>query len=192
MKLNIDTDIDIDVLDRDTALALVQHVSAVGKGRRKHPSGVYFQNIPYDPETGLSSFGTSEAANYGFFKVDILNNTIYEGVRDSAHLDELVATEPDWNLFVNEDFTSKLAQLQNAGRVLAHIKPKSVEDLAVVLALLRPAKSHLIGSPRDVIDAQIWDKGHGGEYSFKRAHALAYATSIIVQANLKVAQGQAS
>ena len=70
--------------------------------------------------------------------------------------------------------------------VVRIIKPSSINDLAVILALIRPGKKHLIHSPRPLIDANVWigDKSDG--YQFKRAHAISYAALIVVQMNLIV------
>lgn len=186
MKL-IDTDIDIDFADRDKALEGLMHVPAmlinkVGQSMR-HPSGVYFQNAPSHPVTGYCTFPYNQASEHGYVKLDLLNNSIYEGVRDEAHLDELMGREPDWSLLAYPDVLDRLAHLNGNGAVVDLIKPQSIEDLAVVLALIRPGKAHLRYRSRAEIDAQIWEAEADG-YRFKRAHAIAYAVSIIVQLNI--------
>jgi hypothetical protein len=64
-----------------------------------------------------------------------------------------------------------------------------VIDLAVCLALVRPGKRHLIGQPRHVIDAEIWQKTTA--YAFKKAHAVAFSASLVVQLNLLMEQNHA-
>lgn len=184
--MRIDTDIDIDFADRMLALDGLTHVAASMDGhtgqRQRHPSGVYFQNVPVDPFTGLCSFDYESAADLGYVKIDFLNNSIYEGVRDMNHLDELMA-DPVWEMLEHKDIVDNLAHIKGHFGIVCQIRPQSVEDLAVVLALMRPGKKHLIGRPRDEIDAQIWKKDGDG-YAFKRSHAIAYALSIVVQMNL--------
>ena len=54
----------------------------------------------------------------------------------------------------------------------------------MILAIIRPAKKHLMGKPFDEIEKTVWDKPSDGEYYFKKAHAIAFATAIVVQLNL--------
>lgn len=181
-------DIDIDFQNREHALALLQHVPAAitaGGKRAKHKSGVYFQNIPISPVDGLAAYDYVEAEAKGFFKIDFLQNNIYEGVRDEDHLNELLSREPPWELFLEPAVVSELAHVRDYIHILQEIQPKSIEDLAVCIALIRPGKAKLLGKPRDVIDKEIWKKVGTG-YSYKKSHAIAFAASIVVQLNLLV------
>ena len=181
----VNTDIDIDFVDRDSALVGLHSISAVMTQRDqviKHPSGVYFQDIPINPITGYAAFEYEQASELGYFKIDFLNNSIYTGIRDDDHLTELVNREPDWEIFEIEEIVAKLAHIHSSFGLVSIIKPKNIEDLATILALMRPGKRHLIGSPRDFIEQEIWKTSD--EFSFKKSHAIAYATSIIVQLNL--------
>lgn len=183
----VTTDIDIDFADRMAALTGLPYVSASminARGQRqRHASGVYFQNVPIDPLTGLCAFDYDQAAELGYFKIDFLNNSLYEHVRDEDHLLTLLHAEPDWSLLDHDHIVDMLAHLHGNFGVVSLIKPKSIEDLAVVLALMRPGKRHLMGRPRSEIDRDIWTPGTDG-FVFKRAHAIAYAASIVVQLNL--------
>lgn len=186
MSQAVQTDIDIDFADRETALLDLPHIAAsmVSKGQTtRHPTGVYFQDIPTDPTTSLASLNYDEASDHGYFKIDFLNNHIYESVRDEEHLDELVSREPPWDFLDMPEVVSQLAHVHNHFGVVQAIKPRSVEDLAVVLALMRPGKRHLLGKTRAEIDAEIWVSDDTA-YSFKRSHSFAYALSIVVQLNL--------
>jgi len=51
------------------------------------------------------------------------------------------------------------------------------------LAVIRPAKKHLIGLPWSEVAKTVWDKGSDG-YQFKRAHAVGYAHLVVVHMNL--------
>lgn len=185
----VTTDIDIDFADRDSALSNLLYVKAsrMDKGHLvKHPTGTYFQEIPIDPFSGCASIPYQEAGNLGYFKIDFLNNSLYQDVRDDAHLDELVAQEPPWELLEERAVVRMLAHVGDHFGVVQRIAPKSVEDLAVVLALIRPGKRHLLQQSRTDIDAAIWQSTSDDEYTFKKAHAIAYAVSIAVQLNLIV------
>jgi DNA polymerase III alpha subunit len=64
------------------------------------------------------------------------------------------------------------------------MKPKSVEQLAAVLAMIRPAKRYLVGQNWQRVEDEVWGKPEGDEYYFKKAHAIAYAMLVVVQMNL--------
>jgi len=51
------------------------------------------------------------------------------------------------------------------------------------LAVIRPAKRHLIGKTWKEVAETVWDKTEDG-YSFKKAHSCAYAHLVIVNLNL--------
>ena len=67
---------------------------------------------------------------------------------------------------------------------MRQMKPTNIEELAMCLALIRPAKRHLIGMTWTDIAMTIWVKPENDEYYFKKAHAIAYAHVIVVQMNL--------
>ena len=184
----VKTDIDIDVVDREALLVHFDHIPAIIKKKDdtydKHNSGVYLQPIPYDQLTGLSSIDYKEAEDRGYFKLDFLNNSLYEGIRDEAHLDNLTAKEPIWDLLQHEDVIKNLAHVHNHINVLNVLKPSSIIELAEVLAIIRPAKRHLLNESKSEIKKAVWTKPTDGSYYFKKAHAIAYAVSIVVQLNL--------
>jgi hypothetical protein len=183
--MGFSTDIDIDVPNREKVLENLPCIAAMNTGRAiKHNSGVYFQNIPVHPIDGLAAYDHIEASEKGFFKIDLLNNLIYEGIKDEEHLDKLLNTEPVWELFQNEMIVSQLAQVSEHLDVLVKFKPRSIEELAICLALVRPGKKYLINKPYDVILKEIWIPTK--QYFYKKPHAIAYAASIVVQLNLLV------
>jgi hypothetical protein len=182
----VTTDIDIDFANRDAALVGMLSIPAsmtTQGNRAKHPTGVYFQNIPVDPLDDMASLNYEEAAENGYFKIDFLNNSLYNDVRDEQHLIKLINDEPMWDLLAAPGIVEELAHIKTSFNIVNSIKPRSVEDLAVVLALMRPGKRHLLNLPRDEINARIW-KAEDNGFIFKRAHAIAYAVSIVVQLNL--------
>ena len=189
MEMNkIKTDIDIDVIDRESLLTHFDHIPAIIKKKDnaydKHNSGVYLQSIPCDQLTGFSSIDYKEAEDRGYFKLDFLNNSLYEGVRDEDHLDSLTNQEPIWDLLQHEDVVKNLAHVHNHISVLNVLKPTSIVELAEVLAIIRPAKRHLLNESKSKIKKEVWMKPADGSYYFKKAHAIAYAVSIVVQLNL--------
>lgn len=182
-------DIDIDFDDRAPALENLACIFAADKDRRKHVSGVYFQDIPVDPFDEMAVWDHKTADQKGYFKVDLLHNHIYHGVQSEAHLVGLLTTEPPWEVFENPDIVSQLAHIGNYFDVIKSIRPRSIEDLAVCIALIRPGKKHLIGRPRSEIDQEIWIKTE--KYYFKKSHSYSYAAAIVVQLNLLVEEATA-
>jgi len=181
-------DIDIDFADRSKALEHFKHVAASIKDDngtfKKHNTGIYCTSIPYNPFTGTSTIDYKEAEDRGYFKIDFLNVNVYEGVKSRQHLLELMNTEPIWDLLLQDDFTDLLFHVNGHGSLLRQMKPDSIEELAMCLALIRPAKRHLIGRTWTEIAGEIWEKPTNGDYYFKKAHAVAYAHVIVVQMNL--------
>lgn len=179
-------DIDIDFADRTKALEKFKHVVASMQDNgafKKHNSGVYCTSIPYNPVTGLSTIEYKEAEARGYFKIDFLNVGVYKDVKDEAHLIKLMEEEPLWDLLLDDDFISNLFHVNGHGSILRQMKPDSIEKLAAVLAMIRPAKRYLIGQDWKTVEADVWVKPDGDEYYFKKSHAIAYAVAIVVQMN---------
>jgi DNA polymerase III alpha subunit len=180
-------DIDIDFADRSKALEHFKHATAAIDDNgtfKKHNTGIYCTSIPYNPLTGISTIDYKTAEDRGYFKIDFLNVSVYEKVKDRDHLKTLMETEPLWDLLLQDDFTDLLFHVNGHGSLLKQMKPTSIEELAMCLALIRPAKRHLVGRTWTEIGLEIWEKPTNGEYYFKKAHAVAYAHVIVVQMNL--------
>ena len=181
-------DIDIDFYDRTKALGVIKHITASIREEngtfKKHNTGVYCTSVPYNPVTNLATIDYKQADSRGYVKLDFLNVSIYKDVKDDAHLDQLMKTEPLWDLLLQDEFVNLLFHLNGHGEVLRKTCPTSVEQLAAVLAMIRPAKRYLIGKDWNTITKDIWVPPATGEYYFKKAHAVAYAMVIVVQMNL--------
>jgi hypothetical protein len=185
--MRIDADIDIDFGDRDKLLQLIKHTPAAMRNvnpNRKHATGVYVTDIPYDPINDMASIDYTEADKRGYFKLDLLNVHVYSQVRDEIHLIELMG-DPDWSRLKDKNFIEKLIHLNNQYYNLQKM-PESVDSiprLAMFLAVIRPGKKHLIGQQWSEVAKTVWDKGTDG-YTFKKAHAIAYAQLVVVHMNL--------
>ena len=190
-------DIDIDFFDRTQMLDKIQHRVAMRKQKGetvKHNTGVYFQEIPHDPFTNLATIDYETAEERGYFKVDFLNVNIYEGVRDEEHLVTLLHTEPDWSLLEHQEIVDQLFHINGHFNIVSKLKPRSIEQLAAVLAIIRPAKRYLVDSDWNKIREEVWTVPENDEYFFKKSHAIAYASAIVVQLNAlceQVAQNDA-
>ena len=93
-------------------------------------------------------------------------------------------TEPLWDLLEQDEFSNLLFHVNGHGNVLRQMKPKSIEELAACIAIIRPAKKHLLGKSWNDVFEEVWKKPTTDEYYFKKAHAIAYAHVIVVQMNL--------
>lgn len=187
----IDCDVDIDFLDRTHVLSLIPHsvASRIEDGvYKKHNTGVYLQEIPTNPLTGLSSIDYETAAKRGYFKIDFLNVSAYTGVIDEAHIERLLAVEPVWELLHEKDVCEKLAHINGYHNLVSKLNPQSITELAMVLALIRPGKKHLVSKCEaegfESIRDEIWKKPEDGSYYFKHSHSIGYAHLIIMQLNL--------
>ena len=177
-------DIDIDFADRSVILDKIEHRVAKLDTGKKHNTGVYATEIPHNPVDKLSTIDYETAEERGYFKLDFLNVSIYKDVRDETHLQELMTKEPLWELLEQKDFVDLVFHLSGHDSLLKQLKPTSVEQLAATLAIIRPAKRHLANETWQTIHEEVWKKPTNGEYYFKKAHAVAYAVSVVVHMNL--------
>lgn len=177
-------DIDIDFADRNKVLDIIKHVPACLDDGKKHNTGIYVHTIPQNPITGLASINYKEAEKRGYLKLDFLNVSIYKDIRSEKHLIELLEKEPLWDLLEQDDFVNLLFHVNGHGSILREMKPKTIAQLAAVLAVIRPAKRYLIGKDWNTVMSEVWTKPDGDEYYFKKSHATAYAAAVVVQMNL--------
>ena len=186
--MKIDFDVDIDMANREEFLRLVNHTPASIKDDNgnftKHNTGIYLQTIPKFPLDGFSAIDYKQAEEDGWFKLDILNNHVYKDIHDEAHLNKLLDTEPMWDLLEHEEFVKLLFHIGNHYDIVKKYKPTSIEQLSIILALIRPGKRHLVGKDWDTIKREIWLKPNDNSYYFKQSHAVGYATVIALQMNL--------
>jgi len=177
-------DIDIDFADRSAILNTLEHRVAKLDTGKKHNTGIYANEIPHNPVDNLATIEHKTAEERGYFKLDFLNVSIYKDVKDEEHLKQLTEREPIWQLLEHDEFNEKVFHVSGHGDLLRQLKPTSVSQLAATLAIIRPAKRHLATESWDKIFKEVWIKPDNGEYYFKKAHAIAYALSVVVHMNL--------
>jgi len=185
--MRISSDIDIDLADRESLLKLIEHIPAsIRKNNtvKKHPTGVYVTDIPYDPINNMSALDYEIAENRGYFKLDFLNVHVYGKIKDEQHLINLMC-EPNWTNLYKKDFVEKLIHINNQFDILLKMPEPidSIPKLAMFLAIIRPGKRHLIGKTFDVIEKSVWDKVDDSYY-FKKSHSYSYAQLVVVHMNL--------
>ena len=177
-------DIDIDFANRDVILEKLKHRVAKLNPEKKHNTGVYFTEIPSNPVDNMATLDYKTADKRGYFKLDFLNVSLYKAIKDEDHLNKLIEREPLWTLLEHKEFVEDLFHVGAHGTILEKMKPQSVEQLAIVLAIIRPGIRHLLGKTWNDLNETIWEKPKDNEYYFKKAHAIAYAMAIVVQMNL--------
>lgn len=179
------TDVDIDFADREQALKLVKHTVAMIKDssrEKKHNTGVYFHSVPVNPFTGFATLDYKQAEEQGWFKIDLLNVGIYTDFVSNEEIDRLLELEPNWQLLEHKEIIEQLFHIHNHADTVIRMQPQSIEQLAMVLAVIRPGKRHLVGKSWNIIEQEVWTKTDD-VYSFKKSHAIGYAMAIVLQMN---------
>lgn len=184
---NADVDIDLRTDFNPRSLFPWTRASLVkDEDLRAHPCGVYPQAIPVDPLTGFAAIPYKEAEDLGYLKLDFLHLGVYDHFESRKEIEELLELEPDWGLLTIPSEQKKLFQLSNHGEILSEVKPKNIEELADVLALIRPGKKKLVklyNTQKEATRRILYAKDESG-YSFKKSHAIAYAMVIVLQLHL--------
>ena len=181
-------DIDLDFADRSQILSLIKHVPArlVQDGQvRRHNSGVYVTDIPRDVINQCAAIDYITADDRGYFKIDFLNMTVYQQVRDQVHYDQLLTTEPDWSrLWTDSDWSKQLVHVGNYTELLKKMQPDSITRMAAFISIIRPGKAHLQGKSWDQVFDSVWDGDNSRGYTFKRSHSISYAALVALHMNL--------
>ena len=172
-------DVDIDFYDRDGVLKLFKHTPASiikDDKTEKHKTGVYFHAVPEHPVTGHSTLDYKQAEDRGYFKIDCLNVSIYKQVKSEQELVELMIQEPDWDMLKDATIVDQLFHLNGHYKIVSSLEPKTIEQLAAVLAIIRPAKRHLMYKDWIDIMKEVWIKPTDGSYSVSYTHLRAHET----------------
>ena len=177
-------DIDIDFADRNDLLDKLKHRIAKLDNGKKHNTGVYFTEVPHDPANNISTLDYDTAENRKYFKIDCLNVSIYKDIKDEQHLINLMNKEPVWELLEAKDFVDKIFHINGHSEILNKLKPRNIEQLAAVLAIIRPSKRYLLNESWDKIMQEVWVKPTDDKYFFKKSHATSYAVAVVVHMNL--------
>jgi hypothetical protein len=181
-------DIDIDLADRDQLLKLIQATPArqLHQGQvRKHNSGVYATDIPYDPVNACAAIDYDTAEQLGYFKIDLLNMTVYKLIQDPAHYQNMLAQEPPWSrLWTDPDWAGQLVHIGNYTELLKSMRPDSIPRMAAFISIIRPGKAHLQNLSWDQVFASVWDGDASRGFVFKQSHAVSYAALVALHMNL--------
>jgi DNA polymerase III alpha subunit len=99
-------------------------------------------------------------------------------------LEKMLSQEPDWEMLEREEVVKELFHLSKHFSIVSKIKPGSIEDLADILALIRPNKIHLLDKylqDKESIRKVLYHKIDASD--LRKSHALAYALNIKLQLN---------
>jgi hypothetical protein len=184
-------DIDLDfktTFDPKTIFPELVTASMIKDGKLvKHPCGHYIQNIATDPYTGLAAIPYDQAEQFGFFKIDFLHLQLLDKFNSKDEMRSMLAAEPWWELLLNEDHVAKLFQLSKHAELLAQIRPRSIQELADCVAMIRPNKRQYINAyaaDKEKTRPLLYRSSGDDKSSFRRSHAIAYAATIVLQLHL--------
>ena len=181
-------DIDLDLADREQVLKLITATAArqMHQGQvRKHNSGVYVTDIPYDPINECAAIDYELAEQRGYFKIDLLNMSVYQLIKSPQHYEQLLAQEPDWTrLWTDPVWAKQLVHVGNYSDLLAKMKPDSIPRMAAFIAIIRPGKAHLQNKPWSEVFESVWDGDNSKGFVFKHSHSVSYAALVALHMNL--------
>jgi hypothetical protein len=187
-------DIDIDLANRDQLLQLIRAVPArqVTNGQtRRHNSGVYVTDIPWDPVNACAAIDYETAEQLGYFKIDLLNMSVYQLIKNQEHYDQMLATDPPWNrLWTESEWASQLVHVGNYTDLLKTMRPDSIPRMAAFISIIRPGKAHLQGKDWNTVFASVWDGDASRGFVFKKSHAISYAALVALHMNLLNQSGE--
>ena len=181
-------DIDIDLADRDKLLQLMHATPArqLHQGQvRRHNSGVYATDIPYDPVNACAAIDYETAEQLGYVKIDLLNMSVYQLIKSPGHYEQLLAQEPPWSrLWTDPEWTKQLVHVGNYTELLNTMRPDSIPRMAAFISIIRPGKAHLQNQSWETVFASVWDGDDSRGFVFKKSHAVSYATLVSLHMNL--------
>lgn len=186
----MDIDIDISSKIKIDKLFNLTHASMIeGDELKKHLVGVYFQYIPKDPSTKLSAIPYKEAEKYSYYKFDFLNVNLIEKFQEifssKTEMKCIMNKTPNWKLFENKEIVEQLFHLSNHFDVVYAVKPKSILEIADILAIIRPGKKILLDKylrNKKEIRKELFTKR--AKSDLRKSHAIPYALLIVIQLNL--------
>ena len=181
-------DIDLDLADREQVLKLIRATPArqLHQGQvRRHNSGVYVTDIPYDPVNQCAAIDYEAAEQRGYFKIDLLNMSVYQLIKSPEHYKEMLTITPPWErLWTDSDWTKQLAHIGNYTDLLRSMQPDSIPRMAAFISIIRPGKAHLQNKPWNTIFESVWDGDDSRGFVFRHSHAISYAALVSLHMNL--------
>jgi hypothetical protein len=181
-------DIDIDLADRNQLLRLIQITPArqVNNDQvRRHNSGVYPTDIPWDPVNACAAIDYETAEGLGYFKIDLLNMSVYQLIQSPEHYKQMLEQDLPWSrLWTDSEWAQQLVHVGNYTELLKSMKPDSIPRMAAFISIIRPGKAHLQNQSWKEVFASVWDGDDSRGFVFKKSHAVSYAVLVALHMNL--------
>jgi len=181
-------DIDIDLANRDQLLKLIDVTPARQSQQgqvRRHNSGVYVTDIPYDPVNECAAINYDQADQLGYFKIDLLNMSVYQLIKSPEHYKEMLSKEPPWErLWTDDDFARQIVHVGGSTHLLKTMRPDSIPRMAAFIAVIRPGKAHLQNQTWEQVFKTVWDGDDSKGFVFKQSHSIGYAALVALHMNL--------
>jgi hypothetical protein len=181
-------DIDIDLANRDQLINLIQVTPArqLQQGQtRRHNSGVYPTDIPWDPVNQCAAIEYETAEQLGYFKIDLLNMSVYQLIKSPGHYEQMLSRTPPWSrLWTDPDWAGQLVHIGNYTELLQTMRPDSIPRMAAFISIIRPGKARLQNLTWEQVFASVWDGDDSRGFVFKQSHAVSYAALVALHMNL--------
>ena len=182
-------DVDIDLADRTQLLKLLNATPARIERQdgtvAKHNSGVYVQDMPWDPINQCAAIDYETADQRGYFKLDLLNMSVYQLIRDPEHYQQLLDRTPPWaRLWQDPQWAQQLVHVGSYTDLLKKMQPDSIARLAAFIAIIRPGKAHLQAQPWPKVFESVWDGDGSRGFVFKKSHSISYAMLVALHMNI--------
>lgn len=134
---------------------------------------------------GCAAIDYQQAEERGYFKIDLLNMSVYDLVKDPEHYEWILAQPVPWDrLWTDPAWASQLVHVGNYTSLLASMRPDSIPRMAAFISAIRPGKAHLQNRPWPEVFASVWDGDASQGYTFKKAHAISYSMLVALHMRL--------
>jgi hypothetical protein len=152
---------------------------------RRHNSGVYPTDIPYDPIHDCATIDYEQAEQLGYFKIDLLNMSVYQLIKSPEHYEQILAQQPNWaRLWTDPEWAKQLVHVGNYTDLLQTMKPDTIPRMAAFISIIRPGKAHLQNKPWTEVFESVWNGDDSRGFVFKQSHAISYAALVTLHMNL--------
>jgi hypothetical protein len=146
---------------------------------------VYVTDIPWDPINACAAIDYETAEQLGYFKIDMLNMTVYQLIKNQEHYEKMLNTDPPWSrLWTDSEWAKNLAHVGNYTELLKSMRPDSIPRMAAFISVIRPGKAHLQNQPWGRVFESVWDGDDSRGFAFKKSHAVSYAALVALHMNL--------
>jgi hypothetical protein len=126
-----------------------------------------------------------EAEELGYFKIDLLNMSVYQLIKSPEHYQEMLDKDPNWSrLWTDSTWAQQLVHVGNYTDLLKSMRPDSIPRMAAFISIIRPGKAHLQNQSWPDVFASVWDGDNSQGFVFKHSHAISYAALVALHMNL--------